>query len=145
GPLAVGEVVRIGIQAARGLAAAHSRGLIHRDVKPGNILLEDQGGRVKITDFGLARAADDVSLTRSGVISGTPLYMSPEQARGEAVDHRSDLFSLGSVLYKLCTGHPAFAAGNSVAVLRRVCDDIARPIRELNGNIPEWLEGVINR
>src|SRR5262249_41700354 len=145
GPLDVKEVLRIGLQAARGLAAAHAQGLIHRDVKPGNILLESGLGRVKITDFGLARAADDASITQSGVIAGTPLYMSPEQARGEAVDHRSDLFSLGSVLYTLCTGHPAFRAPNTMAVLSRVCEDVPRPIRESNPDVPKWLCAVVGK
>src|SRR5262249_48966418 len=83
--------------------------------------------RVKITDFGLARAADDANLTRSGTITGTPNYMSPEQAAGVPVDARSDLFSLGSVLYALCTGHPPFRAETPLAVLRRVADDTPRP------------------
>src|SRR5262249_45504612 len=103
GPLELREVLRIGIQVASGLAAAHKHGLIHRDVKPANILLENGVQRVKLTDFGLARAADDASLTQSGYIAGTPAYMSPEQANGEPIDHRSDLFSLGSVLYEMCT------------------------------------------
>jgi tRNA A-37 threonylcarbamoyl transferase component Bud32 len=145
GPLEVKEVLRIGLQAARGLAAAHAQGLIHRDVKPGNILLENGVQRVKITDFGLARAADDASLTQSGVIAGTPLFMSPEQARGEALDPRSDLFSLGSVLYALCTGQQAFQAGNTLAVLKRVCEDTPRPIREVNPDVPDWLAAVVDR
>jgi WD40 repeat protein/serine/threonine protein kinase len=145
GPLAVKDVVRIGLQAARGLAAAHAHGLVHRDVKPGNILLEDGLERIKLADFGLARAVDDASLTKSGVIAGTPLYMSPEQARGERVDARSDLFSLGSVLYALCAGRPAFRAENALAVMRRVCRDAPRSLREVNSDIPEWLEAVIAR
>ncbi len=104
GPLAVKEVLRIGMQAAAGLAAAHKQGLIHRDIKPANILLENGVERVKITDFGLARAADDMSLSQSGMLAGTPPFMSPEQARGVPLDRRSDLFSLGSVLYALFTG-----------------------------------------
>ena len=84
GPLGVKEVLRIGLQAASGLAAAHKQGLVHRDVKPANILLENGVERVKLTDFGLARAADDASLTQSGLIAGTPMYMSPEQASGAA-------------------------------------------------------------
>jgi serine/threonine protein kinase len=145
GTLAVKEVLRIGVQAALGLAAAHAQGLIHRDVKPGNILLENGQDRVKITDFGLARAADDASITQSGVIAGTPMYMSPEQARGEHIDHRSDLFSLGSVLYTLCAGHPAFRADNSIGVLTRVCEDVPRPIRESNPDVPNWLCAVIGK
>ncbi|QDU21856.1 protein kinase domain-containing protein [Urbifossiella limnaea] len=143
GALPVGEVVRIGLAAARGLAAAHAQGLVHRDVKPGNILLEADTGRVRLTDFGLARAADDATISRSGIIAGTPLYMSPEQARGGQVDPRSDLFSLGSVLYTLCTGTPAFKADHTVAVLRRVCNDIPTPVRKLNPRVPKWLAAVV--
>jgi hypothetical protein len=97
GPLDVPDILRIGARIARGLAAAHEQGLIHRDIKPGNILLESGiEQNVKLTDFGLARAADDASLSQSGVIAGTPLYMAPEQAKGEPPDRRADLFSLGS-------------------------------------------------
>jgi serine/threonine protein kinase len=145
GPLQVNEILRIGIQIANGLAAAHKLGLIHRDVKPANILLENGVQRVKLTDFGLARAADDASLTQSGFIAGTPMYMAPEQAAGEAVDARADLFSLGSVLYEMCTGRPAFRAPTTVAVIRRVCDETPRPIREVNPDIPEALCRVIDR
>src|SRR5437879_11462402 len=106
------------MQIAEGLAAAHKQGLVHRDIRPSNILLENGVERVKITDFGLARAIDDASLTQSGVIAGTPQYMSPEQAEGRPADHRSDLFSLGSVLYALCTGRPPFRAETTTAVLQ---------------------------
>ncbi len=145
GPLALVEILRIGMQAAAGLAAAHAQGLVHRDVKPANILLADGVERVKLTDFGLARAADDASLTKTGIIAGTPQYMSPEQARGESVDQRSDLFSLGSVLYAMCTGRAPFRAETSYGVLRRVTDDEPRPIREINPEIPEWLCQIIAR
>jgi serine/threonine protein kinase len=145
GPLEVKEVLRIGIQVASGLAAAHQHGLVHRDVKPANILLENGVQRVKLTDFGLARAADDASLTQSGFIAGTPRYMSPEQANGEPVDHRSDLFSLGSVLYELCTGRPPFRAPNTAAVLRRVSEETPRPVREVNPDAPGPLCRLIDR
>lgn len=145
GPLEAKQILRIGVQIADGLAAAHKQGLIHRDVKPANILLENGVQRVKLTDFGLARAADDASLTQSGLIAGTPLYMAPEQAAGEMIDARADLFSLGSVLYEMCTGRPAFRAANTVAVIRRVCDDPPRPIREVNPDVPEALCGLIER
>jgi eukaryotic-like serine/threonine-protein kinase len=145
GPLQVSDVLRLGIQIADGLAAAHRHGLVHRDVKPANILLENGVERVKITDFGLARAVNDATVTQSGLVAGTPAYMSPEQARGEKLDSRSDLFSLGSVLYTLCAGHPPFQAGNSLVVMRCICDDTPRPIRELNPAIPEWLEAIIAR
>ena len=110
GPLGPKEILRIGIQAAAGLAAAHQQGLVHRDVKPANILLESGVERVLLTDFGLARAMDDASLTHTGIVAGTPHYMSPEQASGRPVDFRSDLFSLGAVLYFMATGHPPFRA-----------------------------------
>ncbi len=143
GPLDAAEVVRIGRQIAEGLAAAHAMGLIHRDVKPSNILLESGADRVKITDFGLARAADDASLTQSGVIAGTPMYMAPEQAQGEVIDHRADLFSLGSVLYVMCSGRPPFRASTTLAVLKRVAEDTPRPIREIIPEAPEWLCAII--
>jgi hypothetical protein len=143
GALSLKEILRIGTQIAWGLAAAHKQGLIHRDIKPANILLENGVQRVKITDFGLARAADDASLSQSGLIGGTPMYMSPEQASGEPLEYRSDLFSLGSVLYTMCTGRPPFRAGNAMAVLKRVCEDSPRPIRELNTEIPEWLVSIV--
>jgi serine/threonine protein kinase/tetratricopeptide (TPR) repeat protein len=143
GPLPTAEVVRIGMEIAEGLEAAHSHELIHRDIKPANILLEDGSGRVKITDFGLARAGDDASITQSGLIVGTPMYMSPEQAEGKKLDPRSDLFSFGSVLYALCTGRPPFQAKSTVAVLRRVCDSEPRPVRDINPDVPKWLEKVI--
>ena len=145
GPLDVIEILRIGMQAAHGLAASHAQGLVHRDVKPANILLEKGVDRVMLTDFGLARAADDASLTRTGVVTGTPQYMSPEQSRGESIDARSDLFSLGSVLYAMCAGRPPFRAETTLAVLRRITDTQPRPIPEINSAIPEWLERIVAR
>jgi serine/threonine protein kinase len=145
GPLALPEILRIGMQTAAGLAAAHAQGLVHRDVKPANILMENGIERVKLTDFGLARAAADAGMTQSGVVAGTPHYMAPEQARGEATDHRADLFSLGSTLYAMCAGHPPFRAESPLAVLRRVSDDEPRPVREINPEVPGWLEMIITR
>ncbi len=145
GPLAAAEILRIGMQAAAGLAAAHAQGLIHRDVKPANILLENGVERVLLTDFGLARAADDASLTHSGIVAGTPHYMSPEQAHGDATDARSDLFSLGAVLYFMATGHPPFRAERAMAVLNRICHEPHRPVGQTNANIPDELADVIDR
>jgi serine/threonine-protein kinase len=116
---------------------------VHRDVKPANILLENGVERARLTDFGLARAVSAAGLTQSGVVAGTPQYMAPEQARGESVDHRADLFSLGSTLYAMCSGHPPFRAESAVAVLRRVSDDEARPIREINAEVPMWFAEII--
>ncbi len=143
GALQVAEVLRIGSQAAAGLSAAHAQGLVHRDIKPANMILNEGVERLFITDFGLARAVDDASVTRTGVIAGTPQYMSPEQARGESIDHRSDLFSLGSVLYSLCTGRPPFRAEGAYGILRRITDEEPRSIREINPEIPDWLCGII--
>ena len=143
GPLEIDEVLHLGHQIALGLAAAHAMNIVHRDIKPSNILIENSTEKVKISDFGLARAADDASLTRSGVIMGTPLYMSPEQAKGLTVDYRSDLFSLGSVFYAMCSGRPPFRAPNTVAVLQRLVTDTPRPIPEIIDGIPPWLVDLI--
>jgi eukaryotic-like serine/threonine-protein kinase len=139
------EIVRIGMQAAHGLAAAHAQGLIHRDIKPGNILLEPPSDRVKLTDFGLARLADDVKLTRTGFVSGTPMYMAPEQALGGEADARSDLFSLGAVLYEMCAGQPPFAGNSAPVILKAIADAKHKPLRELNPSAPEWLSFTIDR
>lgn len=144
GPLSVAEILRIGMQAAAGLAAAHAQGLVHRDVKPANILLADGVERVTLTDFGLARAADDATITHTGFIAGTPQYMSPEQVDGGQIDHRSDLFSLGSVLYAMCTGRPPFRASTSYGLLKRVVESNPVPVREINPDIPDWLCLIID-
>ncbi len=116
--LPLAEVLRIGREIATGLQTAHERGLVHRDIKPSNLWLEAGHGRVKILDFGLARnAADDAGLTQSGVVVGTPVFMSPEQAQGRAIDARSDLFSLGSVFYQMSTGELPFQRADTVATL----------------------------
>lgn len=145
GTLALEEVLRIALQTARGLAAAHDQGLIHRDIKPANILLENGVQRVRISDFGLARAVDDATQTQSGFIAGTPAYMAPEQARGEQLDARADLFSLGSVIYAMCAGHPPFRAETTLAVLRRICDDGPRDVREHNPSVPDWLCEILEK
>lgn len=144
GPLELREILRIGMQTAKGLAAAHAQGIVHRDVKPANIFLVQNVERVQLMDFGLARAVDDASLTRSGTIAGTPQYMSPEQARAESVDHRSDLFSLGSVMYAMCTGRPPFRDETSLGVMRLISEQQARPIQEVNSDVPIWLCRIID-
>ncbi len=145
GQLELSEILRIGMQVAKGLAAAHAQGLIHRDVKPSNILLDENVSRALLTDFGLARTQDDACLTRSGFHPGTPHYMSPEQVRGEDLDGRSDLFGLGCVLYSLCTGRPPFRAESGYAVMRRITDETPRSICEQNSDIPNWLERIVLR
>jgi len=156
------EIARLGRQIASGLAAAHACGLIHRDIKPGNIWLEAQpddtgtpaaGGRVKILDFGLAKPleeAGDLSeavghITQSGAILGTPLYMAPEQARGEPVDARSDLFSLGVVLYRMCTGQLPFQGATTGAVLMALASVQPEAPRKLNPEVPAGLSDLIQQ
>ena len=145
GPLEVVEVVRVALQVAAALSAAHRQGLIHRDIKPSNILLDQGTERVRVTDFGLARASNDGSFTRSGTLTGTPQYMAPEQIRGEACDAQSDLFSLGSVMYALFAGHPPFRGETVYAVMQRIVHDQPRSLREQVANIPVWLEDFIFR
>jgi serine/threonine protein kinase len=150
------EVVSFARQIALGLAAAHKQNLVHRDIKPANILLQKidpQDSRVgplatwhvKITDFGLARVAATSQLTSPGVIAGTPQYMSPEQANGRELDVRSDLFSLGSVMYTMCAGQAAFSAESAVAILRQVADMPARSLAEVSPETPDWLTAVIEQ
>lgn len=143
GPFDPCEVVRISMQVASGVAAAHAQGIVHRDIKPANILLEHGMDRVLVSDFGLARISDGATVTLSGMITGTPSYMAPEQARGEQVDQRSDLFSLGSVMYAMCTAVPPFQSETVYGVIRRICEDEPRSIRATNPEIPEWLEHLI--
>lgn len=145
GPLTPAEILRIGMHAASGLAAAHEQGVIHRDIKPGNIMLEDGVDRALLTDFGLARTIDEASLTSSGIVAGTPHYMSPEQAGGDLVDHRTDLFSLGSVLYFMATGHPPFRAERTMGILNRICHHPHRPVWQINPNLPDSLAIIIDR
>lgn len=145
GSLDVSSVVRIAMQVAEALAAADAQGLVHRDIKPGNILLDRGTERVRVGDFGLARVASEASDTRSGLIAGTPQYMSPEQVRGHSVDGRSDLFSLGAVMYAMCTGHSPFRAEGVYAVMQRIVQSTPRSIREQNPAVPEWLESFILR
>ncbi len=145
GTLELKEILRIGMQAAEGLAAAHGQGLIHRDVKPANILLEKGVERAVLTDFGLARAADDISMTRLGVIAGTPEYMSPEQARGEALDGRSDLYSLGCVLYEMATGVSPFRTDSTMATLRRIVDEQPAAMASLVPELPPWFTHIVER
>jgi serine/threonine protein kinase len=137
------EVLRIGREIAEGLAAAHEAGLIHRDIKPANLWLEKHG-RVKILDFGLARSAvDHVHLTQTGAIVGTPAYMAPEQARREPVDARSDLFSLGCVLYHLATGRMPFRGVDTMSILLALVQDQPKSPGDLNPELPPALSELI--
>jgi serine/threonine protein kinase len=139
-------VLRIGREIAAGLSAAHRHSLIHRDIKPANIWLEAPAGRVKILDFGMARSErEDVEITGTGAVMGTPAYMAPEQARGEPASPSSDLFSLGCVLYRLCTRRLPFE-GNSVTAVRTSLSTETPPApRDLNDRIPASLSVLIMR
>jgi serine/threonine protein kinase len=144
GELPLAQVFRIGCETALGLAAAHDLGLVHRDVKPGNVWLEAPHGRIKLLDFGLARIEnDDTHLTTSGVVVGTPSFMSPEQARGLKTDGRSDLFSLGVMLYRLATGKMPFSGTTTMAVLTSLAVDAPTPVRQLKADVPDALEAII--
>jgi WD40 repeat protein len=148
-PLPLAEAVRVGREIAEGLAAAHGRGLIHRDIKPANVWLEGSQGWVKILDFGLARTTDDAAqptgLTQTGDLLGTPAYLAPEQAGGERLDHRCDLFSLGCVLYRACTGELPFKGSNAFGMVAAVLTQVPRRPEELNPQIPPVLSELVLR
>lgn len=140
----IADILRLGKDIARALAFIHQKGLIHRDIKPANIWLEAPRGQVKILDLGLVRSINaDSKLTMSGMILGTPDYMSPEQARGDPLDARSDLFNLGCVLYCLCTGRKPFEAPSFTAVLMALASETPEPAGELNASIPEALSDLV--
>src|SRR5262249_12029035 len=129
-------------------AAAHARGLVHRDIKPANIWLEEGTGRVKLVDFGLVRGAGadaDGQLTESGFVVGTPAYMAPEQARGHTIDARCDLFSLGCVLYRMCTGKPPFHAADTMATLLAVATEAPPAPSAVNPDVPPALSALVMR
>jgi serine/threonine protein kinase/predicted ATPase len=140
----VSEMLRIGREIAHALAAAHAKGLIHRDIKPENVWLEEPIGRVKLLDFGLARAHTvNVRLTSSGIIIGTPAYMAPEQARAEPLDERTDLFALGCLLYELATGRPPFYGESVTAILLALIGETPLPPSHSNPEIPAALDELI--
>ncbi len=149
--LSIADAVTIGKQIADGLTVAHKNGLIHRDIKPANIWLSGEPGAsatgviVKIVDFGLARAVagDDVHLTQTGAILGTPAYMAPEQAKSEQVDFRCDLFSLGAVLYRMLTGELPFKGHDTMSLLRALEMDSPRPVQSLNADVPPVLAKLV--
>lgn len=143
-PLPVDEIIDIAAQLAQGLGEAHRRGVIHRDIKPGNIMITPQGV-VKITDFGLARLASAPRLTRSGTALGTVAYMAPEQACGEEVDGRSDIWSFGVVLFEMLTGRLPFEKETEAATLHAICSDPAPSVRSIRADIPASLAGAVDR
>jgi serine/threonine protein kinase len=145
-PPGVAEAVRVGREIAAGLAVIHQNNLVHRDIKPANIWLEAPAGRVKLLDLGLIRPLDEgTNLTLAGMVMGTPGFMAPEQARGDAADARTDLFALGCVLYCLCTGRKPFRGPNSAALLVALVMESPPPVRELNPQIPGPLSDLVMR
>jgi len=144
GPLPPGEVLSILRPLADALDYAHQRGLVHRDVKPGNVMVSSAGSAT-LTDFGIARAAQETRLTSTGTIVGTPEYMSPEQAKGLAVDARSDQYSLAVVAYEMLSGQVPFEAESTLALLHKIVYDPLPPIREINPDLPLGVEAVLRK
>lgn len=146
GKLSIVETVRLSSQIASGLAAAHSRGVIHRDIKPANIMLEDRIERVKITDFGLARIAQENSdLTSLGEAVGTPLYMSPEQIEGVELTTATDIFSLGCVIYAMLTGQSPFIGGHQLKIVQRIANEEPPPLDIVDPSVPQGLAAIVTR
>jgi serine/threonine protein kinase len=142
GPIEVEEVVSVATKLASGLAKAHEKGIVHRDIKPANIMITPEG-IVKIMDFGLAKLAGQAAVTRTGNIMGTVAYMSPEQARGESVDQRSDIWSLGVVLYEMLTGARPFKGDHEQAILYSILNEDPKPLASFRPDIPDHVAGVV--
>jgi len=143
GPVSLPDFCRYGRELASGLAAAHAKKIVHRDIKPANIMLDAPNGKIKITDFGLARAAQDTRLTVEGSLVGSPLFMAPEQVEGQTTDHRTDLFALGGVLYALCTARPPFPGETMAAIFRGICEKEPISIRRLRPDLPGWVNDLV--
>ena len=148
GRMELQEVLGITIQCARGLEAAHQAGIVHRDVKPENIMVRPDG-LVKVVDFGLARVSEGqgsaADASRAGALIGTPRYMSPEQARGQKLDARTDIFSLGAVLYEMATGEPAFPGATTAEVFAALLGSLSRPPSECSDGIPKDLDVIVSK
>jgi len=142
GPIGLAQAVEIAAQVAEALDYAHSRGIIHRDIKPANIMF-DGHGRAVVTDFGIAKAADGTMMTATGIALGTPAYMSPEQVKGNPIDGRADIYSLGVVLYEMVCGRPPFVGENPLSVAMKHLSEAPLPPRVMRANLPEWLESII--
>ena len=143
-PVALARAVRLSSQIASALGAAHRAGIVHRDIKPTNVMV-DRSGSAKVLDFGIARAADSTTVTQTAVVVGSAPYMAPEVARGEPADQRSDIYSLGCVVYELITGTPPFTGEGPLAILHQHNAVRPRPPRELNPDVPAALDGLVLR
>jgi TolB-like protein/tetratricopeptide (TPR) repeat protein/predicted Ser/Thr protein kinase len=144
GPLKIDEALEIAVQVAAGLEEAHRKGIVHRDVKPANVMLTAKG-QAKIMDFGLARVESAEDLTRTSVVMGTVAYMSPEQAEGRKVDHRTDIWSFGCLLYEMLAGHRPFQGGHEQAILQSMLHSDPEPIAALRRDIPAGLVKVLDK
>jgi hypothetical protein len=144
GPLPPARAVQIAADVAEALESAHRQDLVHRDVKPGNVMTDPEG-RVKVVDFGIARAAADDTLTQTGLVLGTAAYLSPEQARGDRADARSDIYSLGCVLYEMLAGRPPFTADSSVAMAYKHVNEDPRPLSEVGPEVPPDVQAAVMR
>jgi serine/threonine protein kinase len=144
GEISTEEVLYIATQIASGLACAHDNGIVHRDIKPSNIILT-RDKEIKIIDFGLAKLAGKTKLTKDGSTLGTAAYMSPEQARGEEVDHRSDIFSLGSILYEMISGERPFKGEHEAALLYEIVHEEPDPLMQYRSDIPQRLQEITDK
>jgi serine/threonine protein kinase/Tol biopolymer transport system component len=145
GPMKLEQATRIGVQIARALGAAHEAGIVHRDMKSANVMLTAKGDEVKVLDFGLAKTAQSTKLTKMGSTLGTTAYMSPEQARGEEVDRRTDIWSLGVVLYEMITGKVPFSADYDQVVLYSIMNEDPEPLTAVRTGVPQGLEWIVNK
>jgi len=143
GPLKLDEAIQTAGQVASGLARAHEKGVVHRDIKPANIFITKDGA--KIVDFGLAKLAAQTKLTKTGTTVGTTMYMSPEQARGQETDQRSDIWSLGAVLYEMLTGRPPFTGEHEAAVLYQIMNEEPQPVTGVRIGVPMELERIVSK
>jgi formylglycine-generating enzyme required for sulfatase activity/tRNA A-37 threonylcarbamoyl transferase component Bud32 len=142
--LSIAEAARIFGEVASALAHAHKRGVVHRDIKPQNVLLDSETGRALVTDFGIARTAEGGSLTATGMVVGTPAYLSPEQVTGEPSDHRADIYALGVMMYQMLAGQPPFTGATPTAVLMKRLAGPPEPLRKLRPEVPEALADVVD-
>ena len=145
GQLEPKEIARIGYQMSSAIAAAHEKNVIHRDLKPANMLLDSQNRRLKITDFGLAHVSGLTTLTQTGYLVGTPSFVAPEAVNHEEIDHRSDLFSVGSVLYTIAAGRLPFNGSTPGATLNQIANGQAEPLDSIDPDLPDWIVAVVNK
>jgi len=143
-PITIDEALKIATQIAEGLQAAHSKEIVHRDIKSSNIMVTPDG-KVKIMDFGLAKFQGSVQLTQAGTTVGTAAYMSPEQARGDEADHRSDIWSFGVVLYEMLTGSPPFKGDYEQAVIYSILNEEPDPLTRIRTGVPTEMEKIVTK